>query len=97
MGRETGSAFLGQAENPRYPQTPRGLEYRRGLCPFAAFRLPQVYKFGSAARGIVDTPGRQICVVSLQKTFALSLKAAGCSSAEINSTCSITRISTRRT
>ena len=53
------SAFLGRAENPRYPQTPRGLEYRRGLCPFAAFRLPQLYTFGSAGprnRGHARSP-----------------------------------------
>ncbi|HUQ94862.1 MAG TPA: TonB-dependent receptor [Bryobacteraceae bacterium] len=35
----------------------------------AAFRLPELYTFGNAGRGIVDTPGRQQLDTSLQKDF----------------------------
>ena len=35
----------------------------------SAFRLPDMYTFGNAGRGIVDTPGRQGFDVSLQKNF----------------------------
>src|SRR4029453_18986299 len=34
-----------------------------------ALRLPELYTFGNAGRGIVDTPGRQQFVTSLQKDF----------------------------
>jgi hypothetical protein len=34
-----------------------------------AFRLPELYTFGNAGRGIVDTPGRQTFDISLQKNF----------------------------
>jgi hypothetical protein len=34
-----------------------------------AFRLPELYTFGNSGRGIVDTPGRQVFDVSLQKNF----------------------------
>ncbi|MBM3735367.1 MAG: TonB-dependent receptor [Acidobacteria bacterium] len=36
-----------------------------------AFRLPDQFTFGNAGRGTVDTPGRQVIDISLQKRFAI--------------------------
>jgi hypothetical protein len=41
----------------------------------AAFRLPELYTFGNSGRGIVDTPGRQVFDVSLQKNFRAFLES----------------------
>jgi hypothetical protein len=41
----------------------------------SAFRLPELYTFGNAGRGIVDTPGRQVFDISLQKNFRALLES----------------------